>query len=161
MRIFSLVFVCLFLSHAAIAQTDGNVVDEEVTVEEITLSRDDGSGGIGEKREAFLPNDFPIHCSIVLSSVKSATVKMNIVFVKSVTPKVETKVVSVNYKTNGKQNMVNFNGSPAKTWAIGNYRVDIYVDAKLSQSRDFEVVKSMNALKVKRQTVSTTNLLNN
>jgi hypothetical protein len=154
MRIFSLVFVCLFFSLAAFAQSDGNV-EEEITVEEIKLARDDGSGGIGEEREMFLPNDFPIHCSIVLSSIKAATVKMNIVFVKSTTPKVETKIVSVSYKTNGKQNMVNFNGSPAKSWAVGKYRVDIYVDAKLSQSKVFEVVKTANALKAKLKVDST------
>ena len=117
MKIFSLVFVCLFLSFAAFAQTNGSV------------------------------KDVPIHCSIVLSSVKAVTVKMNIAYVKSTSPKIENKVVVVSYTTNGTQNMVNFTGSPAKTWAIGKYRVDIFIDGKLSKSKEFEVTKTEEASK--------------
>lgn len=141
MRIISVLFVCLLLSFSVFAQTNGTAEEVPVTVEELTLTADDGSGESGEEKESFLQNDVPIHCSIVLSSVKSATVKMNIVYVKSIAPKSETKIVSVIYKTNGKQNMVNFTGSPEKSWALGKYRVDIYVDGKLSQSKEFEVVK--------------------
>lgn len=145
MRIISVVFVCLFLSFVAVAQTNGTVEETVVTVEEITLAADDGSGGSGEEKEIYLPNDVPIHCSIVLSSVKQATVKMNIVFVKSITPKSETKIITVSYKTNGKQNMVNFTGSPEKLWTVGKYRVDIFVDGTLSQSKEFEVAKDAKA----------------
>ncbi len=130
MRIICLVFVCLFLTFAAVAQTDGSVEDVAVIVDELTLAVDDGSGGTGEERDSFLPTDVPIHCSILLSSAKPATIKMNIVFVKSVAPKSEQKVVTVSYKTNGKQNMVNFTASPEKYWTEGKYRVDIYIDGK-------------------------------
>ena len=137
MKIAGTLFVCLLMACAAFAQTSA---DEEIqTVEELTIARDNGSGEIGEEQETFSPNDVPIHCSIVLSSRKAATVKMNIVFLKPGAAKSESKILTVSYKTNGKQNMVNFTGAPDKLWTVGNYRIDIFLDGILSTSKEFEV----------------------
>lgn len=143
MKIFGAVFVCLFLCFAAFGQTvENNGSDKEINVEEITLFRDDGSGGMGDEVESFLTTDVPIHCSILLNSTESVNIKMNVVAVKAAGLKAETKVVTVNYKTSGKYDRVNFNASPADIWASGNYRIDIFINGKLSAKKEFEITKA-------------------
>jgi hypothetical protein len=141
MKIVGALFVCFLLSFAAFAQTVETENKTEIAVEEITLSRDDGSGEIGDEAESFVITDVPIHCSILLNSIESATVKMNFVAVKAAGLKAESKIVTVSYKTNGKQNRVNFSASPDKIWAVGQYRVDIFINSKLSESKEFEISK--------------------
>lgn len=141
MKIVGALFVCLLLSFAAFAQTSEIKNKTEIGVEEITLSRDDGSGEIGDEAESFLTTDVPIHCSILLNSMESATVKMNLVAVKAAGLKPESKIITVSYKTNGKQNRVNFTVSPEKFWTEGKYRVDIFIDGKISESKEFEITK--------------------
>lgn len=141
MKIVGALFVCLLLCFAAFGQTARSENKTEIAVEEITLARDDGSGEMGDEAESFLTTDVPIHCSILLNSVESATVKMNFVAVKAAGLKPESKVVTVSYKTNGNHNRVNFTASPAKVWATGQYRVDIFIDGKLSESKEFEITK--------------------
>lgn len=115
---------------------------EQVKVEEVYLAKDDGNGEAGDAVEKFQITDVPIYCVIQLSSVKSATVKMSFVAVAVKGVKAETKVISVSYKTNGNQNRVNFTGKPDKFWTAGNYRVDVFVDGKLAESKSFAIEKS-------------------
>ncbi len=143
MKLVLIVFLCLYVSVSAKAQIAGQEDEIEQTVEEITLARDDGEGGAGEEQEAFLTSDVPIHCSVLLTSAKPVVVKMNIVFIKAGASKSESKVVTVSFKTNGKQNRVNFTGSPERTWTAGTYRVDILLDGKLTKSKVFEVTSAM------------------
>ncbi len=143
MKMFCALFVCLLLSFAVSAQTSETENKTELGVEEITLSRDDGSGQIGDEAESFVTTDVPIHCSILLNSMESATVKMNLVVVKATGLKPESKIITVSYKTNGKQNRVNFTTSPEKFWTEGKYRVDIFIDGKISESKEFEITKAV------------------
>lgn len=123
-----------------------------VGVEEITLARDDGSGKPGDVTENFVTTDVPIHCSILLNSTKAASVKMNLVAVKAGGLKPETIVITVNYKTNGKQNRVNFNASPdGGAWVSGAYRIDISIDGKINKSQVFEIQKSPKEVENKKQ----------
>lgn len=150
MKLVLTVLVCLFLSFDATAQTEKTTV---VGVAEITLARSDGKGGIGEATDKFTTTDIPIYCSIALDSAKSVTVKMNLVAVKTAGLKPETKIVVVNYKTNGTQNQVNFDAAPNGVWATGNYRVDIYIDGKLAKSLAFEIEKSTKETEKKQMPV--------
>ncbi len=115
---------------------------EEAAVEKILLARDNGSGKAGEETDVFDTKDIPIYCVIRLTSLKPATVKMNLVAVKVAGVKAETKVITVSYKTNGNQNRVTFTGKPDGIWTAGTYRVDIFIDGKTSGSREFEIQKS-------------------
>lgn len=135
-----LVLVCLFSSVGVLAQTETDQ-PEEVTVEEITLARDD-DGKAGETTDGFVTTDVPIHCIIQLNSTKSTAVKMNLVAVKANGHKAGESVVTVNYKTNGNQNRVRFQASPDGVWGAGKYRVDILLNGKLAKSLEFEVQKS-------------------
>jgi hypothetical protein len=142
MKIFLAVFLCLFLAFNVLAQTDSSEDNEKIGVEEISLARDDGSGEAGETTNVFMTTDVPIHCFVQLASAKFVLVKMNFVAVKALGLKAETKVVTVSYKTNGKNNVVNFNASPETIWAAGAYRIDIFLDGKLAKSLEFEIKKS-------------------
>lgn len=149
MKLVSIVFLCLFFSFAALGQTPEQTPQQQdseaVAVEEIYLAKDDGDGKAGEPATNFLTTDIPIFCVVQLNSTKPATVKMNFIAARVPGVKAETKVVTVSFKTNGKQNRVNFTGKPEDVWIAGNYRVDIFIDGKLAGSRELEIQKAVTA----------------
>jgi len=153
MKIVLAVFLCLFFSFNAFAQTESNGNVAESAVEEISLARDDGSGKAGEETDKFITTDRPIHCMIQLNSGKPATIKMNLIAVKAIGLKPETKVVTVSYITKENQNLVNFTGSPDVAWAAGTYRVDIFINGKLAGSQTFEIEKSPKQTDKEKSTV--------
>jgi hypothetical protein len=63
--------------------------------------------------------------------------------------KPETRVVTTSYKTNGKQNRVNFSGSPEDFWTAGDYRIDIFIDGKIGGSKSFEIKKTPAKIEAK------------
>ena len=142
MKIILVSALCLLLAFAAFAQTDEKTPPETVAVEQMFLAKDNGEGKAGDEAESFLTTDIPIYCVIQLNSTKPATVKMNFVAVSVEGVKAETHVISVSYKTNGKQNRVSFTGKPEKLWTAGNYRIDIFIDDKLATGKSFEIKKA-------------------
>ncbi len=152
MKIVLALSFCLFFSLNAFAQTEqsGNVA--EFVIEEISLARDDGNGKAGEVTNKFITTDRPIYCIIQLNSEKSAIVKMNLVAVKANGLKPETKIITVNYTTKENQNHVTFTASPDVVWAAGTYRVDIFVDRKLTRSQTFEIEKLPKQIDKEKQT---------
>lgn len=152
MKILLLSACFLFLGLNVFGQTD------EVGVESVWLARDDGKGEAGEETNIFSPSDIPIYCLVQLNSQKPATVKMNLIAVSVAGVKPETKVISVSYKTNGKQNRVSFTGKPEGSWVVGKYRIDVFVNGKAGASREFEVQKSLQKIEEKNQTKPKSNL---
>ncbi len=151
MKIVLLIFFCLVFGLNAFGQAEnaekvGKAVHTEnvleISVEEISLARGDKYGKIGETTTVFATTDVPIYCFVQLISTKSAVVKMYFVAVQANGLKPETKVVSVSYTTNGKQNSVTFNVSPETFWAAGKYRVDILIDGKQAKSLEFIIQKT-------------------
>lgn len=130
---------CLLFSTFNYAQVDQTAPQNQVNIEEIFLAKDDGNGKAGEKAENFSSTDVPIYCVVQLDSMKSATVKMNLVAVKVGGVKPGTKVITVSFKTNGEQSRVSFKGAPQGNWVAGNYRFDIYIDDKPAGKKDFEI----------------------
>lgn len=141
MKTVFITLLIIFSAFGASAQTE-DAEPQIVGVEEIFLAKDDGAGKMGDAAEDFLTTDIPIYCVVQLNSNKPATVKMNFVAVNVKGVKAETKVLSVNYKTNGKQNRVNFTGTPEGNWMAGNYRIDIFIDGKPATGKSFEIKKS-------------------
>jgi hypothetical protein len=144
MRIIVITTLCLLLALSTFAQNgNGDVPEPEtVTVEQIYLAKDNGEGKAGDAAEFFLTTDIPIYCVVELNSTKPATVRMNFIAVNVAGVKAETKVISVSYKTNGRQNRVSFTGKPEGAWTAGNYRIDIYIDDKLARGQSFDIKKS-------------------
>lgn len=140
MKIITLILAGVLFSSSVFGQTEVGKTLDASEVTEIRLARDDGNGkAVEEAAESFAPTDIPIHCSVRLASLKAVTVKMDFTAVKVAGVEPETKVVTVSYKTNGKQNRVNFTGSPETLWAAGDYRIDVYVDDKAGGSKSFEI----------------------
>ncbi|MGI8555971.1 MAG: hypothetical protein ACR2LT_06405 [Pyrinomonadaceae bacterium] len=117
-------------------------------VEQISLLRDSGGAGKADDEEVenFLTTDKILHFRIQLNSRKPAAVKMILVAADVTGLKAETKFVTVSYKTNGKQNIVNFTASPEDAWLAGKYRADIYIDGKLDGKKEFEIQKSVKEI---------------
>ena len=113
-------------------------------VEEIYLAKDE-AGEAGAAVESFSTLDVPIHCVVRLDSTKIVRVKMNFVAENVPGVKPETQVISVVYKTDGKQNQVNFTGKPEKFWTAGDYRIDVYIDETTAASKRFVIKKLPNA----------------
>ena len=137
MKIVLVGFLCLFFSLSILGQNETNF-----GITEITLFRDDGKGKAGEETLIFSTTDRPIHCSLELDSTESATIKMNMIAVNVPGLKFGKAVVSVSYKTNGEDDVVNFTASPRTVWAAGKYRFDIFIDGKLGASKEFEIKES-------------------
>lgn len=143
MKAFLILSFCMFFSLAAFGQPPGAPKGKTlVGIESIVLMRDDGDGNADEETAIFGQQDVPIHCQINLDSFTPAIVKMNLVATDVKGLKAESKIVTVSYKTNGEQNIVNFKGSPSDVWLAGKYRVDIFVNDKLAGNKEFEIEKS-------------------
>jgi len=141
-KITLIILLSLLFSINLSAQIADNTESETVAVEQMYLAKGNGEGKAGEAAESFLTTDIPIYCVVDLTSTKPAIVKMNLVAVSVSGVKAESKVITVTYKTNGKQNRVNFTGKPEGVWAAGNYRIDIFIDGKLATGQSFEIKKS-------------------
>lgn len=143
MKAFLFSSFCLFFNLTAFGQPPVASKDKpSVGIESITLMRDDGDGNADEETAIFGQRDVPIHCQINLDSFIPATVKMNLVATNVKGLKAESKIITVSYKTNGAQNIVTFKGSPTDIWLAGKYRVDVFVNDKLSGNKEFEIEKS-------------------
>ena len=139
-----LILSLALFSLGANAQSGQPVSAASSGVEEIYLAKDK-AGEAGETVESFSTGDIPVHCVVRLDSAKTVTVKMNFVAEKVPGVKAETKVISVSYRTDGKQNQVNFTGRPDGFWIAGEYRIDIYIDDAAAGSKRFEIKKSASA----------------
>lgn len=149
MKIIFLLTFCFLLNNYVVAQIEPKKNNPDVGVEEIFLAKGDGKGNEGDIAENFAPTDVPIYCIVQLDSLKSATVKMNLVAVKVGGVKPETNVVSISYKTNGEQSRVSFKGAPQGKWVAGNYRFDIFIDGKPAGNKSFEILTANAAQKKK------------
>jgi hypothetical protein len=144
---------CLFFSLSIFGQPPSAPKAKAVVgIENILLLRDDGDGNADEETAVFKQSDVPIHCRIFLDSFIPATVKMNLIALDVKGLKAESKIITVSFKTNGEQNIVNFRGAPDNVWLAGKYRIDIFVDEKLAGNREFEIQQNETAPPAAAQT---------
>jgi hypothetical protein len=130
-----LLTICLLtFGFAAIAQSP-------VSVEEIYFAKDDGMGEMGDVVESFQTTDTPIYVVVKLTDSAAMNVKMNLVAASVKGLKADSKIITTSFKTSKMQNRVNFSGKPEKLWFVGKYRVDIFLDDKLSKSIEFEITE--------------------
>ena len=159
--IFLLACLLLLFGFNTFAQTENSLQEEQgssaekVSVQTITLARDDGKGKPGEETDVFGTRDIPIYCLVQLDSVKPATVKMNLVVVNVPGLKSETKLFTVSYTTNGNQSRVRFTGKPEGIWTAGKYRIDIFIDNQTAGSREFEIQKSAQEIQKEKDSPQT------
>ena len=152
MKITLIISLCLLFAFSAFAQgikDEVKIEPEVVGVEDIYLAKDNGEGKAGDTAEIFLTTDVPIYCVVQLNSTTPATIKMNLVAVNVQGVKAESRVITVSYKTNGRQDIVNFKGRPDGVWTAGSYRIDIFIDDKLAIGKSFEIKKSPSEIQPK------------
>ena len=130
--------VCLF-SLSGIGLGQAMTVKTTVGIEDVYLAKDDGTGHAGDVVTSFQTGDVPIYCVVVLESQAVATVKMTFVAVNVPGVRAETRVVSSVYTTKIGEDRVNFTGRPRDAWTAGKYRVDVFVDGKLTKNVEFEI----------------------
>lgn len=134
-----IIMLCLLLALSIYPQTTQNEEENAVKVTKLSLAKKDSDGNIIEDLEIFGTKDIPIYCYIDLSSDKPTLVKMNFIAVKAKGLRPNSNIVTVSYKTKSGENWVSFNASPKSIWAVGDYRVDILLDGKLSESKEFKI----------------------
>ncbi len=139
MKIIIGILFCLFFAISIFAQVETENKTNAVGVEDIILFKDDGTGKKGDETENFSTSDKTLHCQILLDSEKAVTVKMEMVAVEVKGAKAGAKTVVISYKTNGKQNVVNFNFKPQIAWNAGKYKINVLIDGKQTASKEFEI----------------------
>ncbi len=154
MKIIFAGILCLFFGLNVAAQAEKSDAADILTtaVEQISLLRDDGAGKAGDAAENFSTADKILHFHIQLTSRKPAMVKMILVAADVAGLKPETKSITVSYKTNGKQNIVNFTATPEDAWLAGKYRADVFIDDNPAGKKEFEIQKSGKEVEKDKQT---------
>lgn len=141
-----LAILFLLTGTVVVAHAQGDTHAPAPVIEEVYLAKDDGQGKAGEHVTEFRTTDVPIYCVILLDSDLRTVVKMNFVAVAVAGVKPETKVVSASYTTTGSgQNRVNFTGRPDGQWTPGRYRVDLFLNGKITRHVEFEIKRSVAA----------------
>ncbi len=139
MKIFVLLSLCFLLAMSIQAQTAPDETEEKAKVTKLTLGKEDADGNIIENPEVFYAKDIPLYCYIDLNTEKTTMVRMKVVAVKAKGLRPNTQIALVRYKTKDGETGVSFTATPGKLWAEGDYRVEIYLNAELSESKDFKV----------------------
>jgi hypothetical protein len=112
---------------------------DAASVESIAIARDDGSGKAGEETETLKPEDKMFHGIVHMSKMGSgAKVKVDLIAVDTPEGK-NISVLSQDYTLGGIENQVDVKFSLPNPWPTGTYRVDAYVDGKLSKSKEFKI----------------------
>jgi hypothetical protein len=143
LKIFLFLFITLFTFNVFGQTERKQITGNNSGTAKIYLAKDKG-GEAGEEAEVFSTTDVPIYCVVYLDSLAPALVKMNFIAVKVPGVKAETKVISVNFQTDGSQDRVNFTGKPDGFWVAGEYRIDVFIDGKEAGNKTFEIRKATN-----------------
>ena len=107
-------------------------------VESITLAKDDGSGAPGETASSFAPSDRKFHAAITLDEGGAGKVRADLIAVDTPEGK-DIKVLTQDYTLSGIENTVKVAFSLPQDWPVGSYRIDAYVNDKLSKSKEFMI----------------------
>jgi hypothetical protein len=111
-----------------------------VTIQRLALARDDGNGEAGEEVTRFKASDRRIHVVAELSDFKDGVeVKVALTAVSAGGAKgKELGDVSVVFTSFDNVGCYYFTWP--RDWPVGTYRVDAFLDGKLTQSLEFDVV---------------------
>ncbi len=139
-RSFTALAVCLLVAVAANAQ-ETNSVETQSPVENVTLAKTGPDGNIIENPESFSAMDIPIFCYVDLKEAKSSAIKVKYIAVKAVGLRPNLVIVTLEYKTKDGEIGAAFDAKPAAKWALGDYRVDVYVNGTLVENKEFKVIE--------------------
>ena len=130
------ILVCLGLVCAIGAQ---DTKETESPVALVILAKNDADGTIIEEPEAFYSKDIPIYCYVDLKVEKPSMISVKYIAVKAKGVRPNAVITTARYKTKKGEIGAAFDGKPQSKWAVGDYRVDVYVDGKLVEKREFKI----------------------
>lgn len=137
MKIILTGFLCLFFASALCAQTAETSAQ---SIEKISLAREKKDRSIEENVEIFAPTDVPVYCYVGLTAALPTTVRAVFIAVKAEGLHPGAKIASVEYRTKSGENGVSFRAKPpGKSWAAGDYRVEIFLNGNIEGSQTFKV----------------------
>jgi hypothetical protein len=145
MKMIWLVLLCLLLGLNSVAQEtenngkNGDEKTEEVKISKLTLAKKDTEGNIVEDVDVFAPKDLPIYCYVDLDKTEPTAIKMKLIAVRAKGVRPDSNILLVSYKTRKGENGASFRAAPKDIWAVGDYRVEIYLNDKLAESKEFKV----------------------
>jgi hypothetical protein len=142
MKVLLAAFLCLLAGGAVFGQAPDEGIGEAPRVAKFTLAKKEKNGTITEDPERFRTTDVPIICYVDLTTDKPTEVKLTIVAVKAVGLRPESKLLTVNYKTEDGENGATFTVRPEGKWAPGLYRAEVYLNGRQSDSVTYTVSDS-------------------
>ena len=109
-----------------------------VKISSITFARDDGSGNAGDTVTDFKPSDHVLHATVTLDHIETGLkVKLTWVAVEA-GGETNTEIASYEFSALA-GNVINGQASLPNDWPTGKYRLDVYLNDKLTQSANFNV----------------------
>ena len=112
-----------------------------VYIEWLKLYRDDGSGDEGEEVEAFKTTDNPQHFIAQLSEFEGGT-KVKFVFTAvNAGGEKNYKIAEKEIETNSFTNRAVFTFKMPKGFPTGEYRLDAYINGKVSKTVNYKIQK--------------------
>ena len=143
MKYILIVLLCLLFTLSVKTQTTSEVEKTEQEIETFILAKENSEGNIIEDIEILGIKDIPLHCYIDLTLSKPTLIKIKVIAVKVKRLRKNSKVIALQYKTKNDENGAAFSIKPSgKFWNEGNYRIEVYLDKKLAESKNFAVKKS-------------------
>jgi outer membrane lipoprotein-sorting protein len=112
-----------------------------VSVDSITLAKDDGSGDDGEEVNTFEPSDNPQHFVVDLSEAKSGTKVKAEWYIVNAGGEKNQKFLELEKETRGLENKVDFTATLKQPWPTGDYRIDILINGRKATSMNYKVVQ--------------------
>ena len=110
-------------------------------INSITFARDDGSGNAGATVTDFKPSDHVLHATVTLDHLETG-LKVKLSWVAVDAGGATNKEIANTEFSALVGNVINGQASLPNDWPTGKYRLDVYLNDKLTQSANFNVVAS-------------------
>lgn len=135
---FAAFLLCFVFSAFSYAQ-ESNGAGAESRLLKVTLAKEDAKGNIIEEPEEFTSKDVPIYCYVDLNDDLPAEFKVRYIAVKAKGLRPNTVIVTLQHKTKKGDTGASFHASPKGNWVDGDYAVEVFVDGKLVEKREFKI----------------------
>ena len=110
-----------------------------ISVASIEMATEKG-GQPGDTVQSFSPTDNPMHFVIKLNdSAKGTKVRVVLMAVSVSTGDKDTKVGELDYETKALEDRVNAQFELPRDWPTGSWRLEVYINGVLDETRDFQV----------------------
>ena len=110
----------------------------DVYIDKIHMAKDD-NGEPGDSATSFDPSDRTIHCVINLNKPKSGTSVKFVWIMADVGSTKNGELKTIEYTTDGKEDLVHAHLTYSRDWDKGTYRVKVYINGDLDKTIDYKV----------------------